>query len=148
LNSTTLALRRALSRARRQPCLRVVYRGEKLTVDEQNIKPHMEVPLDGGPIGYENLGGPTAAALFDTAVAHGAIKVPARLAVRCFVDAHDCDVMLTVTTTDERALVSTGWFNSADIGVRYTEEARDHENVAAALTFMVARLNAVLSPDN
>jgi len=145
----TLAAIVAVRRPRRQPCLRVLYHGENLTVDGTNIKPHMEVPTDGGPFGYDNFGGPTAAALFSTAVAHGAIKVPAQLRVQCFAnETHGNDVILLATTTDGRARVSTGWLDSASIGVRDTDETRDRENVASALRFMVAQLNAALHPDN
>ena len=124
----------AVARARRRPRLRVVYCGERLSVNEQAIQPHMEVPGNGGPCGYDNFGGPTAAALFAGAVTHGAVKVPTQLRVECFAnDTDGCDVMLTATCSGSRARVSTGWIDSARFGVDYSDEANEPQAVASAL---------------
>jgi hypothetical protein len=137
----------ALARARRRSRLRVVYRGERLSVNEQAIQPHMEVPDNGGPCGYDNFGGAVAAALFAGAVTHGAVKVPTQLRVECFANETDgCDVMLTATSRDGGARVSTGWFDSARFGVDYSDEANEPQAVALALRFMVGEINRTPHP--
>jgi hypothetical protein len=143
----TILAMAAVGRARRRPRLRVVYCGERLSVNEQAIQPHMEVPGNGGPCGYDNFGGATAAALFAGAVTHGAVKVPTQLRVECFANETDgCDVMLTATSRDGGARVSTGWLDSARFGVDYSDEANEPQAVASALRFMVGEINRALHP--
>lgn len=128
------------------PSLEVLWNGGHLVVVEANIEPHMTVPTDGGPYGYDNFGGPIAKALFASAVRHGAIKIPEGLRIECYSDGEGgCRMMLAAFPTRGRAGVTTGWIDTTRIAVGCSEDTNEPASVLRGLRLMAAEVNKSLT---
>jgi hypothetical protein len=130
------------------PLLEIRYRGAPVTLDLSKLNAGLCVPTRGTGERLGDVEGAIAAALFNDAIATGAIIAPAGVRIECYADDDETGggiiLIAFPDSPSARAGVTTGWRDTRNIAAEEHQDPHDPELVAAALEFIAAELNTAL----